>query len=90
MARENIYLGKSVKDTGKKGLDNLKEVRGIARRILLDYKKKRINYRTAMSRMNLLTLVVSRDSDFQNPRKKARAKKIIERYRKRLKKLRNS
>lgn len=90
MARENIYLGKRVKDTRKKGLDNLNEVRGIARNILKDYRKKRISYKTAMSRLNLLTLIVSRDSDFQKGGKKARAKRIIERYRKRLKKLRNS
>ena len=90
MARENIYLGKRVKDTGKKGLDKLSEVRGIARNILKDYRKKRISYKTAMSRMNLLTLIVSRDSDFQKGSKKTRAKRIIERYRKRLKKLRNS
>jgi len=90
MARENIYLGKSVKDTKKEGLDNLNEVRGIARNILKDYRKKRISYKTAMSRLNLLTLIVSRDSDFQKGRKKTKAKKIIERYRKRLKKLRNS
>ncbi|RLG82805.1 MAG: hypothetical protein DRO40_06715 [Thermoprotei archaeon] len=84
MARENIYLGKRVKDTRKKGLDNLNEVRGIAKSILQDYRRKRISYKTATSRMNLLKLIVSRDSDFQSPKKKARAKRIVDRYRKRL------
>lgn len=42
-----------------------------------------------MSRLNLLTLIVSRDSDFDtvHPRKKARAKRIIEEYRRKLQNL---
>ena len=91
MGRENVYLGKSVPDIGKPGLDRAEEVEGICRQILEDYRGRRISYKTAMSRLNLLTLIVSRDSDFDtlHPRKKARAKRIIEEYRERLKRLRN-
>jgi len=52
--------------------------------------RHRISYKTAMSRLNLLTLIVSRDSGFDTlyPRKKARAKAIMEEYRERLRRLR--
>ncbi len=92
MARENVYLGKSVPDVGEPGLDQLVEVEGICREILEDYRRHRITYKTAMSRLNLLTLIVSRDSDFDtlHPRKKARAIRIIEEYRRKLQSLRYS
>ncbi|MBO8175422.1 MAG: hypothetical protein H0Z18_09210 [Thermococcus sp.] len=83
----NVYLGKRVRDTGKPGLDNLREVRGIANAIIYDYTHHKIPYRTAMSRMNLLELVVSRDSDFQG-RKEAMARNIIDRARARLTRMR--
>lgn len=90
MARENVYLGRSVPDVGEPGLDQIAEVEGICREILEDYRRRRITYKTAMSRLNLLSLVVSRDSDFDSahPRKKARAKAIIEEYRRELQRLR--
>ena len=69
MGRDYVYLGKRVPDTGKKGLDNLGEVRGIRDAIIEDRRKGRIDSRTAASRMNLLKLVVSRDSDFQGAKK---------------------
>lgn|GEM_PF-2648987 len=74
--KRNIYLGKRVKDTRKPGLDNLGEVRGIANAIIKDYQNKKISYRTAMSRENMLSLVVTRDSDFTRT-KLAKAKEII-------------
>jgi len=58
-----IYLGKRVPDTGKRGLDNAQEAIGIATAILQDYVAGKITYRTAMSRLNLLELVVARDGD---------------------------
>ena len=61
----NVYLGKRVPDTGKKGLDNVREVRGIRDAILEDRRKGRISKRTAASRMNLLKLAVMRDRDFR-------------------------
>lgn len=83
----NIYLGKRVKDTGRPGLDNIKEVRGIANAIVRDYKQHRITYRTAMSRMNLFELVVTRDSDFTG-RKETIARRIIDQARERLMRMR--
>ncbi len=83
--RRNIYLGKRVRDTGKPGLDNTREVRGISRAIINDYENNKIPYRTAMSRMNLLELVVSRDSDFQG---RAEARAIIDKARAKLMRMR--
>jgi len=77
VGRKYVYLGKRVRDTGKKGLDNLSEVRGIRDAIIEDREKGRINVRTASSRMNLLKLVVSRDSDFRGV-KKQRALNIVD------------
>ena len=84
----NVYLGKRVRDTGRPGLDNLREVRGIANAIIYDYTHHKIPYRTAMSRMNLLELVVSRDSDFEGI-KEAQARAIVDRARIRLMKMRH-
>jgi len=70
MSREYVYLGKRVRDTGKKGLDNLSEVRGIRNAIISDYKRGRIPKRKATRRMNLLKLIVMRDSDFKGAKRK--------------------
>ncbi|ABN58502.1 conserved hypothetical protein [Pyrococcus abyssi virus 1] len=83
-----VYLGKRVKDRGKKGLDSIVEVEDIAKAIVNDLKAHRISYRTAMSRMNLLELVVTKDSDFYGRKEKV-ARDIIDEYREVLKKLRN-
>jgi len=86
MARQNIYLGKSVPDVGKPGLDSIKEVSGICKSIVRDYKRGKIGYRTAMSRLNLMELIIARDSDFTfNARKERRGRVIVEKYRKKLK-----
>ena len=83
--RRTVYLGHRVPDTGKPGLNNPREVKGITNAILEDYKKGRISYRTAMSRLNLLKLVVKKDRDFKGKRK---AYKEIEQAKKKLKKMR--
>lgn len=84
MTRENVYLGKTVPDIGRPGLDELAEVKGIALRILEDYRAGDITYRTAMSRLNLLTLIVTKDSDFDDPEKERNAKEFIEYVRRQL------
>ena len=86
MARKHrtrtIYLGKSVKDLNRPGLDTIKEVEGIAKAIILDYKKRKISYRKAISRLNLLSLVVTKAKSMKG--KKRKAKKIINKYREKL------
>jgi len=77
MARENVYLGTRVEDRGKEGLDTISEVADIAEAIIEDCVSGRISYRTAMARMNLLELVVSRDKDFYGE-KEIRARRIID------------
>ena len=85
MTRENIYLGKRVPDIAKPGLDSTKEVSGICKSIVRDYKSGRISYKTAMSRLNLMELIIARDSDFTfNARKERQAREIVEKYRKKL------
>jgi len=73
----NVYLGKRVKDIRKKGLDTIKELRGICRAIINDYKKGRISYRTACSRFALLTNIVIKRCKIKNKRL---AKKIARSY----------
>jgi len=80
-----VYLGHRVPDTGKPGLDNVNEVKGICRAILEDYRKRRISYRTAMSRLNLLKLIVKKDHEFRGKRE---AYKIIDRAKKELEEMR--
>jgi len=48
------YLGRRVKDIGRKGLSNASEFRQIARLIVEDYRKGRISFRTADGRLLLL------------------------------------
>ena len=83
MARENVYLGKSVRDIEKRGLDQVSEVEEIADRIIEDCVSGAISYRTAVSRINLLELIVTRDKDFYGP-KELRARKIIDEKREEL------
>jgi len=59
-----VYLGRRVKDVGEPGLDQVRECKQIADAILDDYESGRISYRKAMSRLNLLELVASRNSKF--------------------------
>ena len=84
--RRNVYLGRGcrsppcVRDTGKPGLDNLREVKRIAERILEDVKRGRISKRTANGRFLLLyRLVTGKDRDFRGA-KARRAAAIVKRY----------
>lgn len=67
---KNVYLGKSVPDICRPGLDQRREVRGICNRILEDYHSRRISYSKAMRRLNLLELVIQRDSSFTEEEKR--------------------
>jgi len=85
--KRNKYLGKRVKDVNKPGLDSYSEARGIADKIVQDYRRGRISYRTAMSRMNLLELIIKKDSDFRGKRK---ARAYIDKKRKELQRIHDS
>jgi len=89
----NKYLGKGcqsppcVRDTGKPGLDSLREVERIAKRILQDVKKGRISKKTAHGRFLLLySLVSGKDRDFKGA-KARRTISIVKRYWQRLREL---
>ena len=86
MRRDYVYLGKRVPDTGKKGLDNLKEVEGITNAILRDYQSGKIPRSLAATRLNLLKLVVMRDSDFKGA-KRREAIEIVDEAREKFKKM---
>ncbi len=78
--RKTIYLGHRVRDTGEPGLDSLDEVRRISKAILEDYRKGRIDKKTASGRFaRLHNTIIPRDSDFIDL-KKVRALEIIEEY----------
>ena len=81
--RKTVYLGHRVRDTGKAGLDSIREVRDIAKAIRQDYRMGRITRATAMRRLNLLELAVSRDRDFTG-RKKSKARRIIDKIREKI------
>lgn len=84
---KTIYLGKRVKDVGKKGLDRASEVEGICKAIISDYKRGKIDYKTAMARLNFLqTTVIPRDKKMSSTEKK-RALSIVRKYKKRLQSL---
>ena len=75
----NVYLGKRVPDTGRPGLDNLREVRGICKAILRDYETGRISKETANGRFSLLrNIVIPRDRKLRG--KKRKAEEIVEEY----------
>jgi len=84
MGKGYKYLGKRVKDIGKKGLDRPSEVKGIAEAILRAYKNGEITYRTAMSELNLLELIVQSSSKFTAEQKK-RLRSLIDKTREKLK-----
>ena len=83
----NVYLGQSVPDVGKHGLDQLSEVRGIRDEIIKDANKGIIDPTLAMKRMNFLKLVSMRDTDFQEPKKKQSAINIVESGKSRLRQM---
>ncbi|GAB6102367.1 hypothetical protein JCM16138_15900 [Thermococcus atlanticus] len=81
-----IYLGKRVKDTGKKGLDSLREVRDICEAIIRDYMRHRIPYRTAMRRLVFLrTTVIKRSKNLAGKKRKAYA--IVRKYEEKLRRM---
>jgi len=67
---KGVYLGKTVPDFCRPGLDSPIEVRRICSRILEDYHSKRISYKRAMSRLNLLELIVQRSGNFSSEEKR--------------------
>jgi hypothetical protein len=64
VTRDYVYLGKEVPDTGRPGLDSVEECKAIADAIYNDYMNGEIEYRTAISRLNLLELVAAKNSKF--------------------------
>jgi hypothetical protein len=48
------YLGRKVRDRGRKGLDELKEFERIRKDIVKDFKKHKIDKKTAQGRLLLL------------------------------------
>jgi len=84
---ENLYLGRDVKDVGKKGYDQEIEVINTLREIEKDYEefKKRFNKPYARlvinGRLMRLALIVSNDTDF-NCQQKEKLLKIINKKRK--------
>lgn len=84
---KTVYLGKVVKDTGKPGLDNLREVRDICKAIINQFMKRKISYAKAMRQLNFLeTTVIKRDSKLEGKKRKAYA--IVRKFKKKLKNLR--
>jgi len=77
--REHVYLGRDVKDVGKKGLDRLSEVREILRELEKD--AKIISPRIIQARTHILWLAVKRDSDFTEEQRR-KAIKMINDFRK--------
>ena len=54
MATKYKYLGRKVKDRGKKGLDSAKEFYDMIKAIVRDYKSREISKETARGRLLLL------------------------------------
>jgi len=67
--RENVYLGKVVRDIGKKGLDQPREVIGILNAIDNDYSNRKIDAKTFNRRTALLGLIVMRSNKFDDSTK---------------------
>ncbi|RLE55828.1 MAG: hypothetical protein DRJ40_07350 [Thermoprotei archaeon] len=78
MTNRYVYLGKKVKDIGKKGLDRPSEYLAIARAIAQDYKAGRISKKTAHGRFLLLYRLVDKNSKLKVPKSvKERLKRKI-------------
>lgn len=76
----NVYLGRRVPDTGRKGLDNLNELRGIIRAIIDDVRRGRISPQLGMRRMVLLYLVSKKVflTKYRSPLLYAQARRMID------------
>ena len=78
-SNRNVYLGKRVRDVGRPGLDEIREVEGICKAILEDYESGRIDKRTANGRYSLLyNVIIPKDDKLKG--KKKRAKQIVKLY----------
>lgn len=82
-----VYLGKRVRDTGRRGLDRPKEFIGIAKAIARDYKAGRISKRKALGRYMLLMRLTSpkhnRKVRSWSPKTRARVRAEIRRIERR-------
>jgi len=74
---QNVYLGREVKDVGKKGLDKLSEVRGILKQLDEDAKHG-VSLRTINARTRILWLAVLRDEDFSKEERRKAVRMINE------------
>ncbi|MEM1698074.1 MAG: hypothetical protein QXG48_05410 [Thermofilaceae archaeon] len=81
-----VYLGKRVRDIRNKGYDTPIEGKRIADAIVEDYRRGRISYRTAMSRLNLLELITKKNSKLRSGKREVR--EYIDKKRKELMRLR--
>ena len=82
MATKYKYLGKKVKDRGRKGLDSAKEFYDIIRAIVRDYRGGIISKETARGRLLLLYRLSFKKN---NSKIKHLSNKTLERIRKRIK-----
>ena len=87
MATRYVYLGRRVPDVKKKGLDSVKEYRGIANAIVQDCKKHRISLRTAQGRLLLLYRLVDKNSKLKA--KASTKKQLKQEIRRRMKEIKN-
>ncbi len=62
MTRRYKYLGKKVRDVGRRGLDRPVEYRRIKDEIVRDYRAGRISAKTAQGRLLLLYRLVDKNS----------------------------
>ncbi len=77
--RRTYYLGHRVRDVRKAGLDSLKEVEGICKKILADYRAGRISRKSASGRFaRLHNAIIPRDSKLKGKVRKAKA--IVQKY----------
>ena len=86
MSRKNQYkyLGRRVKDRGKKGLDSAREFYDIMNAIMRDWKKRRISAKTARGRLLLLYRLSFKKN---NSKIKHLQNSTLQRIRRRIKKL---
>ena len=82
MATKYKYLGKKVKDRGRKGLDSAKEFYDIIRAIVRGYRRGIISKETARGRLLLLYRLSFKKN---NSKIKHLSNKTLERIRKRIK-----
>ncbi len=82
--RRYKYLGRRVKDRGKKGLDSASEFYGIMKAIIRDWKAGRISAKTARGRLLLLYRLSFKKN---NSKIQHLSNSTLQRIRRRIKKL---